>query len=163
MSDNKLLIIIFAAVIILVGGGVVWAAKSKGSPEVEVNVAAKAEVTETEYDWGNISINGDKAEKTFTINNEGEAPLKLYDVQTSCMCTTAQVIAGGKASPEFGMHSQSSYMAEVAPGEAAQLKVVFDQAFHGPSGVGPVSREVIVSTNDPAHPKLSFSLAAVVE
>lgn len=78
------------------------------------------------------------------------------------MCTTAQLIIGDTKSPEFGMHSKSAYVMEVPGGETAELKVVFDPAFHGPNGVGPINRQITVETNDPSSPVLNFMLTAMV-
>jgi len=125
---------------------------------VEKSDQAKAEAGETNYDWGEIKINGGNAEKVFLIKNTGTGPLILSSVSTSCMCTTAQVIINGKESPFFGMHQKSSWMGEVSAGREAELKIVFDPAFHGPSGVGVMTRQIEVATNDKNNPKLEFTL-----
>jgi len=78
------------------------------------------------------------------------------------MCTTAQVIIDGKSSPLFKMHQKSAWTGEVQPGKEAELKVIFDPAFHGPSGVGAMTRQIEVATNDKNNPKLEFMLKGVV-
>jgi len=126
------------------------------------NMNAKATAEETYHNWGEIGLNDGNVEKVFKIKNEGSEALRLYNVVTSCMCTTAQLILDDKSSPVFGMHSKSDYTLEVPSGETAELKVIFDPAFHGPSGVGPISRQVKVETNDQSSPELNFMLTAMV-
>ena len=163
MSEKRVMLAVVAATGLIIVGGVWWSARSGAVKGIsEASDDAKAQVTESTYDWGEISIDGGKVEKVFAIKNEGAGVLQLNNVSTSCMCTTAQLLLGEAQSPEFGMHSQSSYKLEVPPGETAQLKVVFDPAFHGPSGVGPVTRQIEVQTNDAEAQKLIFVLTAMV-
>jgi hypothetical protein len=97
--------------------------------------------------------------KEFEIKNTGNQTLKLFNVSTSCMCTTAKF----EGSPEiFGMHTKSNSVKEVAPHQSTKLQVIFDPAFHGPSGIGPITRQVSVQTNDPDHTELDFTLTAMV-
>ena len=88
--------------------------------------------------------------------------MQLTGIKTSCVCTKAQVVIDGKTSPYFSMHSTSSWVGEVAPGKEAQLTVIFDPAFHGPTGVGPIERLIDIQTNDIQNPNLEFSLKGVV-
>jgi len=60
------------------------------------------------------------------------------------------------------MHNKSAYVFEVPPQQEAKLIVVFDPAFHGPNGVGPIDRFVTVATNDPSQPQLQFSVKGIV-
>jgi len=164
MSEKRVMLAMAGATALVIVGGVWWSARSGAVEGVlsEASGDAKAQVTELTYDWGEISIDGGKVEKVFDIKNEGAGTLQLYNISTSCMCTTAQLLLGEARSPEFGMHSQSSYKMEVPAGETARLKVVFDPAFHGPSGVGPATRQIEVQTNDANQQKLIFVLTAMV-
>lgn len=157
MKSSKLIIIMSIFTVSILGFGV-WLLSRPVGVEVEKSDQAKAFVTETNYDWGEIKINGGNAEKVFFIKNAGTGPLKLSGVSTSCMCTTAQVIIDGKGSPFFGMHQKSSWIGEVPAGKQAELKIVFDPAFHGPSGIGQMTRQIEVDTNDKNNPKLEFTL-----
>ncbi len=159
--ENKLVIGVIIGTIALIGGGV-WLAGTMKQPDIVVSQDAIAEVEETSHDWGAIPLNGGKVNQSFTIKNTGTVPLQLHDILTSCMCTTAQVMINGQSSPEFGMHQKSAWVGEVPPGQEAQLTVTFDPAYHGPSGVGDITRQVKVETNDPNHPQLTFNLAAQV-
>ena len=157
MKQRTLLIILGIITFSILGLGV-WLLSRPVGVEVEKSDQAKAEVAEKNYDWGEIKINGGNAEKSFLIKNTGVGSLKLSGVSTSCMCTTAQVIIDGKGSPFFGMHQKSSWVGEVPDGKEAELKIVFDPAFHGPSGIGAMTRQIEVETNDKNNPKLEFTL-----
>lgn len=157
MKQKSILIILGLITFTVLGLGV-WLLSRPVGVEVEKSDQAKAEVMETNHDWGEIKINGGNAEKVFLIKNAGTGPLRLSGVSTSCMCTTAQVIIDGKGSPFFGMHQKSSWVGEVPAGKEAELKIVFDPAFHGPSGIGQMTRQIEVDTNDKNSPKLEFTL-----
>ncbi|KKR71776.1 MAG: hypothetical protein UU81_C0025G0011 [Microgenomates group bacterium GW2011_GWC1_41_8] len=162
MQEKKIIIsIAFISAIILFGGAVI---ASKYSPGADVVSDEKVDVLveKTSYDWGEIDINNGTVSQTFPIKNNGSSSLTLQNIATSCMCTTAKLTYNGQTSPDFGMHEKSNYSLSVLPGESADLTVTFDPAFHGPSGVGPITRQVIVETNDPDNQQLEFSLTAQV-
>ncbi|MBI4136490.1 DUF1573 domain-containing protein [Candidatus Roizmanbacteria bacterium] len=158
---NIILGIVLVSALILFGGAII---ASKDSPKTEAvsNENVDVYVDEKSFDWGEVDINNGKVEKTFAIKNNGSDPLLLRNVVTSCMCTTATLVYNGEKSPAFGMHQKSDYALSVLPGEAAELLVVFDPAFHGPSGVGPITRQILVETNDPDTQQLEFTLTAQV-
>lgn len=163
MNDKKLIIGFIILTGVILGGGIFLLSSSGSGPaQITVSRNAKAEVSEKTFDWGNIPYSGGNATKTFTIKNIGSDTLKLTGVKTSCVCTKAQAIIDGKTSPYFSMHSTSAWTGEVTPGKEAQLTVIFDPAFHGPSGVGPIERLVSLETNDVQNPSLEFSLKGVV-
>lgn len=148
--------------LLLFVGVIYFGTKLGATTEVSADNQVNMQVAESRYDWGTIDINGGVVNKTFSIENTGSSPLKLYDVVTSCMCTTAQLKTPSQTSKQFGMHEKSTSVFEVQPGETAELVVEFDPLFHGPSGVGPISRTVTVNTNDANQPALSFHLSANV-
>ncbi len=159
--DSFLIGIVIVTVLIL-GGAVYFGTKMGATTQVSADTQVETQIGETKYDWGTIDINGGIVSKSFTIENSGTTPLKLYDVKTSCMCTTAQLKTASNSSKKFGMHEKNSSVFEVAPGESAEVLVEFDPLFHGPSGVGPISRTVTMNTNDASRPTLSFQLSANV-
>ncbi|NCN58377.1 hypothetical protein COW99_00950 [Candidatus Roizmanbacteria bacterium CG22_combo_CG10-13_8_21_14_all_38_20] len=154
--------IVVATALLLVG--VIFFGLKAGGATTPVTVDSQVElaVLNDTHDWGEIDIDGGKVSKSFAIENKGSSPLKLYNVNTSCMCTTAQLKVGDESSERYGMHTKSSDVFEVSPGEIAELIVEFDPAFHGPSGVGAISRTVTLETNDENNPTLSFQLTANV-
>lgn len=163
MNDKKILfIIIFSTVIIFVAAIFVFSSSSS-STNVKASEFAKAYTTDpTSFDWGDIPYEGEKATRSFNIKNEGSDTLKLFNVRTSCHCTVARVSIAGIESQNFGMSGVSSWVGEVLPGKEAKLIVVFDQTYHGPQGVGPITRFVSVETNDKSTPKLTFTLTGNV-
>lgn len=162
MSNSKIITGIIGASLLLLIGGVYFASKAPQPPEIQSSSQVNIDIEETSFNWGTIPLTGGKVEKIFIINNSGSDPLQLANVKTSCMCTQAQLIIDGQKSPNFGMHSNSSWSGEVESGKKAELKVIFDPAFHGPSGTGQISRVITVETNDQNNPTLEFRLTANV-
>lgn len=162
MADKKIIIGLIVLTMLILGGGVYFLSSTATSTQVIPSQNVKVEIPERTFDWGNIPYSGGNATKTFTIKNTGTGVLQLSGVKTSCTCTKAQVTIDGKGSPYFSMHSTTGWVGEVAPGKEAQLLVIFDPAFHGPSGVGPVERLISLETNDIQNPKIEFSLKGVV-
>lgn len=148
--------------LLLIFGGVFLVSKTNNEASLAGNQDTQVSVDKTSFNWGTIGINDGKVQAEFNLKNNGTAPLELANVSTSCMCTTAQVIIGGRPSPYFGMHQKSSWTGEVSPGQSAQLVVEFDPAFHGPQGIGQITRQIVVETNDPTQPQLTFVTTADV-
>ena len=148
--------------ILILGGAVLFGTKTGATTQVTADTQVVMSVDSNRYDWGTIDLNGGIVSKSFAIEKKGLTPLKLYDVKTSCVCTTAQLRTASQTSPRFKMHEKSSSVFEVKPGETAELLVEFDPAFHGPSGVGPITRTITMNTNDVKNPVLSFNLTANV-
>lgn len=163
MNDKKIIIGLIVLTLLILGGGVFVLSKTTTTGQINgVSNEVKISVDAKTHDWGTIPYEGGNVTKTFNIKNTGTGILKLTNIKTSCACTFAQLTIDGKMSPKFGMHTTSSWVGEVAAGKEAQLTVVFDPAFHGPTGVGPMERLVSVQTNDISNPNLEFSLKGVV-
>lgn len=163
MSEKKIIIGIVLFTILLLAGGVVSSSgRDSTSATITASQSAKATVDQKNYDWGQINIKGGNVSKTFTIKNTGTDILKLMNIKTSCHCTKAQVKIGNTSSPSFGMNSVSSWIGEVPPRQEAKLEVVFDPAYHGPQGIGLISRLVSVETNDKNNSRIEFSLTGTV-
>ncbi len=163
MNDKKYILIIAALTLVILFGGITLVSSSSSTPKATATQNAKAETIEaTSFDWGNIPINGGNATKAFSIKNTGTEVLKLFNVKTSCHCTVANVTVDGKTSENFGMSGVSSWAGEVKPGKEAKLTVIFDPAFHGPQGTGPVTRFVSVETNARGNEKITYTLTGTV-
>ena len=163
MTDKKIIIGFIVLTILILGGGIFVLSSTSATPaKITASQNAKVEVPEKTFDWGNIPYSGGNATKTFTIKNAGTDVLKLSGIKTSCTCTKAQISIEGKTSPYFNMHSTSGWVGEIPPGKEAELLVIFDQTFHGPTGVGPMERLISMETNDTQNPSLEFSLKGVV-
>lgn len=161
--NNKIIIsIVLFTALLLVGGIVLLSGSGSTSATITASQNAKATVDQKNYDWGQINMRGGNVSKTFTIKNTGIDTLKLTNIKTSCHCTKAQVKINNISSPFFGMNNVSPWIGEVTPGQEAQLEVIFDPAYHGPQGVGPINRLVAMETNDKSNFRIEFSLTGIV-
>ena len=120
----------------------------------------KAEVLTSTADLGVMGVN-DTKEAEFTIKNIGNKPLQILNINSSCNCTFGKIIYKNIETNEFGMHKQSGYVADIAPGESAIVKAIY-KPYIMPV-YGNVSRDVYISTNDPENAKLIFTLTTVVK
>lgn len=161
MSSNKVIIAVVAFTILTIIGGVSYLSKS-GPQKLAISEAVSFELSQTSHDWGEIPINNGNVSRTFEIRNTGSKNLKLANISTSCMCTTAQIMINDQASPVFGMHSNSSWLGQVPAGQTASIYIEFDPLFHGPDGTGQFTRQVVVKTNDQNNPQITFNLTGNV-
>lgn len=89
--------------------------------------------------------NGEIAERVVAVRNDGDAPLVVTLVVTSCGCTTAALEP-----------------MTIAPGESGALRIAFDSGAHGPDLRGPLMREVTLVSNDPALPEATVEVTAII-
>ena len=112
------------------------------------------------HNFGNISMAAGKVSKVYWIKNISGDPLTISKLYTSCMCTDATLITkAGKKGP-FGMpgHGPTPRIEErLAPGETAQVEVVFDPAAHGPAGIGRTDRVTTIENGGGLPLELRFS------
>ena len=120
----------------------------------------KAETAQTFFDMGEINVS-DVKQQDYTLKNAGTKPLQILNVNSSCGCTAGQIIYNGVTSKEYSMHAQSGLVTEIAPGDTAILRLTYRPATMPVYGL--VEREVYVTTNDPVHQKLVFSIKAKVK
>lgn len=158
----KTVVIGLGLTLLLIAGGVFLVMRTNNSAVLSQGQGVTVAVDRASHDWGQIGIDNGKVQAEFILINSGSAPLQLGNIVTSCACTTAQVVIGGKASPYFGMHTKSGWTGQVDPGQSAKLVVEFDPLFHGPQGVGQITRQTTVETNDPAQKLLTFITTANV-
>ena len=83
--------------------------------------------------------------RVVAVRNDGDAPLVVTEVLTTCGCTTAALEP-----------------MTLAPGEAGNLHIIFDSGAHGPELTGPIMRRVILVSNDPILPEATVDLQAVI-
>lgn len=89
--------------------------------------------------------NGQIVERELAVRNDGDGPLVVDKVMTSCGCTTAALEP-----------------MTIAPGESGTLRVTFDSGAHGPDLRGPLLREVTLVSNDPARPEAIIAVTATI-
>lgn len=127
------------------------------------NLAAdrpKAKVSQTFFDLGEIKIS-DVKQQDFTLKNVGTQPLQILNINSSCGCTTGQIIYQEFTSKEYSMHAQSEYVTAIAPGDTATVRLTYKPAIMPVYGL--VTREVYLTTNDPVKQKLIFSIKTTVK
>ena len=64
---QKIVLIIIGIITLAILGAGAWLLSKPAGVEIEKSDQAKVEVTEKNYDWGEIKINGGNAEKSFMI------------------------------------------------------------------------------------------------
>lgn len=160
---NKIIVGIIA---ILVLGGFVLIARpdATSTPPVQADSNGTLIVEEAgNYDFGAISMAAGKVKHAFKIKNTSKESVAISKVHTSCMCTTATLISGGKQFGPYGMPSHGAIPKinqAVNPEEEAIIEVVFDPAAHGPAGVGRIQRTITIENN--AGQPIELMFAAVV-
>ncbi len=120
----------------------------------------KATVAQTFADFGNMKV-ADQKTVEFEIINTGDKPLQLFNISSSCGCTTGQITIKEEKSPLFSMHSKSNWSGNVAPGEKARVSLTYLPSLMPVKG--DITRSVYVSTNDPDNKELTFNIKAFVE
>lgn len=122
--------------------------------------APKLEIAEKRFDFGKITLQ-DIAKHEFKLKNTGKNPLVIYDIMTSCHCTSAKLKVPGQAdSPEFTM-GMSDWNEEIPPEIEGIIEVVYTPATMPVSGK--ISRVVTFNTNDPNNQHLQLEIIAEVE
>lgn len=163
--DRKVVIGILIFTVLIIVGAILFSQNSPSKSSLQKTAGASVQTFETSFDFKDIPYGGGKAERSFKIKNIGDKELTIANLSTSCMCTVVYLKKGNEKGPEFGMKGManaSSWTGVLKPNEEGQVIAVFDPAFHGPSGVGPISRLVSFETNDPDHPYVEFSFSGVV-
>lgn len=93
----------------------------------------RIQVQQTFQNLGRVSANSEP-QYTFVVRNEGEGPLTISRIYTTCGCTVADLTAN-----------------VIPPGKVALLTLTLDADFH-PEAIGTtVRRGVIIESNDPRH------------
>jgi hypothetical protein len=156
--------IIGTVLVILILGGLIVAAKpgpaAKSPPRAEVQLPSDLTADEMSFDFGKVSMAAGNVTHRFGIRNANAAPIVIRKISTSCMCTTAQLVKGGKKLAIYGMpgHGYVPNLDEpIAPNEQAMVEVIFDPAAHGPAGIGRVERFVTIYTGAAQPLELSFN------
>ncbi|MEK7451127.1 MAG: DUF1573 domain-containing protein [Patescibacteria group bacterium] len=163
--DRKVVIGILIFTVLIIVGAILFSQNSPSKSSLQKTAGASIQTFETSFNFKDIQYGGGKAERSFKIKNIGDKELTIANLSTSCMCTVVYLKKGNEKGPEFGMKGManaSSWTGVLKPNEEGQVIAVFDPAFHGPSGVGPISRLVSFETNDPDHPYVEFSFSGVV-
>ncbi len=161
---NKTLISIIVGVLVL--GGLIWIARPDSQSNSTISAKSNGILTVEEasnYDFGKISMAAGKVKHQFKIKNTSNEMVTINKVYTSCMCTTAELMSGGKQFGPYGMPGHGAIpkiQGIVNPNDEAIVEVVFDPAAHGPAGVGRIQRTITLENNSGQPIELQF--AAIV-
>ena len=153
MKEQIKQIAILSGIIIVIIGGLTWlGGSSKSAPTAAVGgkFAGALTVKESNYDFGTISMAKGKVTQDFVLENQSKDDVNIGEVFTSCMCTEAELHAGGKSAGPFGMQGHGlarSADLTVKVGEKLIVKTIFDPAAHGPAGVGSIERQIVIGTS----------------
>lgn len=171
MKSKALWIVGITVVVALVGGGLLFSQRShSGSSSVPASNAQSAggapslQIEATDLDLGTLKVTEERV-KEVTLTNTGTAPLQISKVNTSCMCTFAQLIIDGKESPEFNMTMHMSpkeidWIGTIPPGQNAVLRAIYRPKLM--PQLGRIDREIDFNTNDPARPQVKVYFHALV-
>ncbi len=130
---------------------VVYSLNAKEKPEISLD--------KTTYDMGRLKVSATK-EADFKLKNLGQKTLQIFELSSSCNCTSVKIVKKDWQSPEFGMHNQSKEIIEIQPQEEIKLTVTY-RPFLMPVR-GQVARQVFFSTNDPKVPRQTLIIKAEV-
>ena len=153
---NKYTLGAIGVVVLLIVGSFVLPIESKENT-TETRIAAPIIVVEPPYDFGDIDIFGGKVSTEYTLKNEGTEDVTITNAQTSCMCTEGQI-----EDLHFGMHGSTNKQVVIPAGGEKKLTAIYDPLAHGPNGVGPVTRELILATDSEATPQLRVKFSGNV-
>ena len=106
------------------------------------------------YSFGTVSQAAGAVTANFLLRNNGNEPLMLDNMETSCACTSASIVKNGEEGPSFGMASHGTnpknWKEIIPPGDSVELKVRYDPNVHKDLR-GSVKRSVIIHSNDPRN------------
>lgn len=155
------ILIIVVAVIALGGQGTIAGNSTTTSSN---GVLSAKEVTK---DIGTVSMKKGIVSIPYEVTNTGIEPVIINRLSTSCMCTRAQIRGkDGKVSGWGNMQGHEGGAINpnwtVAPGETITVTAEFDPNAHGPEGVGPIQRVVVLETTSSKMPKIELGFSGTV-
>lgn len=110
----------------------------------------------TVHDFGFVPVSRGTVSAEIPLANIGEEDLLISFLDSSCGCTTAQVINNGESGPLFGMSSHGKsprdWQTIIKPGKKASLKILYDPMVH-PKFRGPGTRVITISSNSKSTPE----------
>ena len=159
MKNNNIFLWVGLIILALV---LIFVAKNNG-PTGDNFVKSVLISEETFWDFKTISMADGNVSHDFVLKNNGREPIKITKIQTSCMCTNANLLTNdGKVKGPFGMHESPPVNLEIMPNESVKLQAIFDPNAHGPAGVGIMDRSIYIDTNSSEKPRLELKFVANV-
>lgn len=162
----KFIILILVSVLGIIGFAVLVSSSSINTKaSISKTLGAKLSVDHNFRTVGDINYSKGILYHSFPIKNPGTKNLEIANLTSSCACTKTFLRLNGEDGPGFGMKGMSapsSWKGIIKPGENGEIVAAFDPTYHGPQGVGKVSRTVSFETNDPDNPYVELSFEGVV-
>lgn len=161
-KSSKKIIGTTIAVLAITGALVVFTGSGKEKEKIpeQRGEFLSLKTQESYYDFGAISMRGGKVPHAFKLKNEGNLPVVIAKLYTSCMCTSASLFTNEGEIGPFGMQGHGfipTIDRVVEPGEEFTVNVVFDPAAHGPAGIGKIERVVSLESEGKETLQLGFS------
>jgi len=160
---NKIIIIV-TLIVVGVIGLMIWGRSAQNTVEADTGAISNLDFSEKLYDFGTISMKNGLVTKDFTVTNNTDKDIVIPSLTTSCMCTKAYFVKpDGSTKGPFGMPSMGfvpPLNETIKVGESRVVRAVYDPNAHGPAGVGPIDRFLILT--DAAGGKLQLEIKAMV-
>ena len=165
--DKKFIAIIIVLTIGIIGMAIFISGSSPSAIKATISKTegAKIYVDHSYRKVGDIGYSNGILYHRFPVKNEGNKDLEIANMTTSCMCTEVFLKKDGQEGPKFGMKGMtapSAWKGVLKPGQSAEIIAAFDPAYHGPQGIGEVSRIRSLETNDPDLPYIELSFEGTV-
>lgn len=163
-SINLLLLGILGVAVLVIGIKVFSAPSSASEP---INENGELTISETKWDFSDVAMSKGVATKKITLENKSALPIKIMNLETSCMCTNAQIVhENGSKSGIKGMVGHGGGISDLSEtiknGETATLLVNFDPNAHGPDATGPITRTVTMKTSSQKQPNIELTFSGNV-
>lgn len=155
-------LIIIIAVIAFSGQGT-----TAGSSTATLSSGSVLAAKEVEKDIGTVSMGKGIVPIVYEVTNTGSEAVTVNKLYTSCMCTRAQIRGkDGKVSGWGNMQGHGGGAVNpnwtVAAGETIMVAAEFDPTAHGPEGVGPIQRVVVLETTSSKTPRIELGFSGTV-
>jgi len=159
---------ILGSLVILVLG-VTWLSKSGLNSQVvaQEKTDGSLKVTNNDIELGTISMKDGNVYTEYQVMNDSEEPVIITKMDTSCMCTKAQIKKGEEVLTGWaGMSGHATGTLypnqSINPGETITVVADFDPNAHGPDATGPISRTVNLQTNSNKTPLVALNFSGKV-
>lgn len=163
-------IAVLAGALVLGGSGLIAAGSPAHAEPAEATAGAEAAdaalvADRDRADLGRMSLDAIRS-ADFVLTNSGTEPVTISEVETSCMCTFAEINLSEGKSPRFNMAMHNtpemkSWKALIEPGETATVTVIYEPSLMPVEGE--VFRSVRFTTSDPQTPRMQLGVTAIVE
>ena len=162
---KKFIIGVVGFSVFILAGGIYLFAKTPSRANLEKEAGAKIGIDHREFSFGTVRLSSGIVVHRYPIKNIGTKDLKIANLASSCACTKVYFKSSTQESPRAsmkGMTRITDWVGILKPGESAEIIMEFDPNFHGPTGVGKITRSLSFETNDPQTPYAEFSLTGEV-